>query len=119
MNSFILKRIKSIGYASKGAYLLLRSEPSIQVQALIGLAVTGAGFWFRLSPTEWIIQCLTITMVMAVEGLNTAIEKLADFIHPNYHKEIGLIKDVAAGSVFIIAMGAITAGILIYYPKIF
>jgi diacylglycerol kinase len=37
---------------------------------------------------------------MSVEGLNTAIEKMADFIHPD-HQRIGFIKDIAAGAVFL------------------
>lgn len=119
MNPFIKNRIKSIGYASKGAYLLLKTEPSIQVQALIGIAVTILGFVYELSVTEWCIQILTITMVMAAEGLNTAIEKAADFIHPDHDPRIGFIKDIAAGAVFLTAFGAVIVGLLIYLPKIF
>ena len=41
---------------------------------------------------------LTIGLIMSLEGLNTAIEEIADFIHPEHHKKIGLIKDLAAGA---------------------
>jgi diacylglycerol kinase (ATP) len=50
--------------------------------------------------------------------LNTAAEKIADFIHPEYHAKIGFIKDIAAGAVFFAAATAITVGCLIYLPKI-
>jgi diacylglycerol kinase (ATP) len=50
--------------------------------------------------------------------LNTAVEEIADFIHPEFHKKIGLIKDIAAGAVFIAATSAIIVGLIIYLPKI-
>jgi len=117
--SFLLKRIKSVGYAFKGAYLLITTEASLKVQFFIGIIMTIAGFYYQLSPIEWVIQILTIALIMAIEGLNTAIEEMADFVHPEYHKKIGLIKDLAAGAVFIFAIAAVIVGCIIYFPKIF
>jgi diacylglycerol kinase (ATP) len=117
--SFFINRIKSIGYAFKGAYYLISREASIKVQFIIGLIITIAGFYFELSATEWIIQILVLAVIMAFEGVNTAIETIADFIHPEFHKKIGLIKDISAGAVFIFAIAAILIGLIIYLPKIF
>ncbi len=117
--SFFVNRIKSIGYAFKGAVLLLKTESNIKIQFVIGIIVIILGFYFQISSTEWILQILTIALVISVEGLNTAIEKIADFIHPEYHKKIGFIKDVAAGAVFITAICSIIIGLIIYVPKIF
>ena len=82
--------------------------------------MTIAGLYFELSTTEWIIQILVIGLIMTVEGINSAIEEIADFIHPEYHKKIGLIKDISAGAVFIFAITAHkndVAMILIEPPK--
>lgn len=117
--SFTVKRIKSVGYAFKGVLLLITTEASVKVQFCIGIIVTALGFYFRISKTEWIIQILVIALIMALEGLNTAIEEIADFIHPEHHKKIGDIKDVAAGAVFMFAIAAVIIGIIIYYPKLF
>jgi diacylglycerol kinase (ATP) len=117
--SFLSNRIKSIGFALKGAYHLITTEASLKVQFAIGILLTIAGFYFKLSTSEWIIQILTIALIMALEGMNTAIEEIADFIHPEYHKKIGLIKDLAAGAVFIFAVAASIVGCIIYFPKIF
>lgn len=116
---FLNNRIKSIGYAFKGAYLLITTEASLKVQFIIGVLVTIAGIYYKISATEWVIQILTIALIMSLEGLNTAIEEMADFIHPEQHKKIGLIKDLAAGAVFIFASAAIIVGGIIYFPKIF
>ena len=117
--SFLLRRIKSVGYAFKGAYLLITTEASLKVQFFIGVIMTMAGFYYQLSPIEWVIQILTIALIMAIEGLNTAIEEMADFVHPEHHKKIGLIKDIAAGAVFIFAIAAVIVGCIIYIPKVF
>jgi diacylglycerol kinase (ATP) len=117
--SFLVNRLKSIKLAFKGAILLIKTEASIQIQFVIAALVTIAGFYFNISPTEWIIQILAIGLVMSLEGINTAIEKIADFIHPEHHHKIGFIKDISAGAVFFAAFVAVLAGIIIYYPKLF
>jgi diacylglycerol kinase (ATP) len=65
-----------------------------------------------------VFQTLVIGLVMSVEGLNTAIEKMADFIHPDYHQRIGFIKDIAAGAVFLRQL-SIIIGLIIHVPRIF
>ncbi len=118
-DSFIVNRFKSIGYAFKGALLLLKTEASIKIQFTIAVILTCIGFYYEISTTEWIVQLLCIAVVMSIEGVNTAIEAIADFIHPEHHKKIGLIKDIAAGAVFIASIFAIIIGFIIYIPKIF
>lgn len=78
--------------------------------------MTIVGFYFEITRMEWIAQILSIGLVMSLEGMNTTVEAVADFIHPDYHKKIGHIKDIAAGSVVITAMAAIIVGLLIYVP---
>tara|TARA_R110000787_G_scaffold59922_8_gene135850 strand:- start:16134 stop:16499 length:366 start_codon:yes stop_codon:yes gene_type:complete len=114
---FIINRIKSIGFAFKGALLLLKNEASIQVQASIAVLVTIAGFYFEISAMEWMIQLLVIAIVLSAEALNSAIEEIADFIHPEHHNRIGYIKDVAAGAVFFAGIAAIIIAGIIYIPK--
>lgn len=119
MYDFITGRIKGGGYAIKGAWLLLKYEPSIQVQFVISIFVTIAGFYFDITSTEWMMQILAIGLVMAAEGLNTAVENIADFVHADFHVKIGRIKDVAAGAVFFAAVVAVIIGLIIYIPYIF
>lgn len=117
-NTFFSGRFKSMGFALKGALKLLTTEHSVMVQAFIGVLMVVAGFYFEISMTEWMLQTLAIGLVLGVEGLNTAVEKIADFIHPEFHEKIGFIKDIAAGAVFFAAMTAIAIGLMIYLPKV-
>ena len=118
-DSFLVNRIKSVGFAVKGAFLLVRTEASIKVQAGLLIIVTIAGFYFDISKMEWIAQIFAISLVMGLEGLNTAVEKLADFIQPKFDEKIGFIKDISAGAVMFVSIGASIVGVIIYYPKIF
>lgn len=117
--SFLRNRIKSVGFAFKGMFLLLRTEASIKVQFFIAILVTAAGFYFEISNMEWVLQCLAIGLVMGIEGMNTAVEKLADFVQPEFDKKIGFIKDISAGAVMIVSLLSFIAGLIIYIPKIF
>lgn len=117
--SFFINRIKSIGFALRGASLLIRTEASIKVQVCIALIMTAAGFYFDISNTEWAIQILTIATILGTEGLNTAIEKVADFVQPEFDEKIGFIKDVSAGAVMLVSIAATIIGFIIYIPKIF
>ena len=116
--SFFINRLKSVGYAFKGMLILIKTEASIKIQIFIAIAVTMAGFYFEISRTEWMIQLGMIGLVMSIEGMNTAIEYIADFVHPEYHEKIGLIKDVAAGAVFIASVVAVIISGIIYIPKL-
>ena len=99
--SFLVNRLKSVGFAFKGMLILIRTEASIKVQLFIAIVITIAGFYFDISKSEWMAQLIMIGIVMSMEGMNTAVEYIADFIHPEYHKKIGLIKDVAAGAIYL------------------
>lgn len=116
-NTLLTGRLKSMGFAFKGAVKLITTEHSVMVQFSLGIIMTIAGFYFKISATEWMFQILAIGLVLSIEGLNTAIEKIADFIHPGFHERIGFIKDIAAGAVFFAAMTAIAIGLIIYIPK--
>ncbi|MEZ4858696.1 MAG: diacylglycerol kinase family protein [Flavobacteriaceae bacterium] len=116
-NTFFGKRILGFKYAFKGAWMLLKNEASIQVQTVIAIIMTFAGFYFEISTTEWIFQTLAIGLVLSIEGLNTAAEEIANFVHPDFHNKIGYIKDVAAGAVFFAAIAAVVVGCIIYIPK--
>lgn len=116
--TFFTGRFKSMGFALKGVIKLITTEHSVIVQSTIAVLLIFAGFYFEISKEEWMFQTLAIGLVLSIEGLNTAVEKIADFIHPEFHERIGFIKDIAAGAVFFAAMTAIAIGCIIYIPKI-
>lgn len=114
---FIINRIRAFKFAFKGFWILITSENSIIAQCIIAIVVTVFGFIMNISATEWMFQTLAISLVLVAESLNTGIEKLADFVHPEHHKQIGRIKDISAGAAFFAAIFAVIIGLIIYIPK--
>lgn len=98
--------------------MLVKTESSIQVQVVIAIAVTFAGFYYEISNIEWMLQILAIALVLGVEGLNTAIEKMSDYTQPEFDNKIGFIKDISAGAVLWVSLAAVIIGLIIYVPKI-
>lgn len=118
-DSFLKGRIKSLNYTIKGAYLLLKTEHSIITQSFIGIIFIFLGFYFGISKIEWMFQVLGIGLILTAESLNTAVEKLCDFIHPEYHKKIGFIKDIASGAMTFAVTSVLIVLIIIYYPYLY
>ena len=116
-DSFFKGRLRSLKFALKGALLLITIEHSIMIQFSIAIVMTIVGFVMDISATEWMFQFLAIGLVLVAESANTAIEKLSDFVHPDYHKKIGFIKDIAAGAPAFAAIIAVIIGFIIYLPK--
>lgn len=118
MQDFFKGRFKSIRYAVKGFFLLISTEHAVISQIIIGLIMTGLGIYFQITKTEWLFQIFAIGLVISVEGINTAVEKICDFIHPDFHEKIGFIKDISAGAVTVAALTGIAIGLIIYIPYI-
>jgi diacylglycerol kinase (ATP) len=109
---------RSFVYALQGLVFMLRSQPNAWVHLLATLGVCGAGFHFGLSRDEWLWICVAIVLVWSAEALNTALEQLADAVHPQRHPGIGRAKDLAAGAVLVAAIGAAVIGGVVFWPHL-
>lgn len=116
-DNFFKGRIRSLTFAIRGAWLLITTEHSIMVQIGIAIIMTIVGFIMELSAIEWMFQLLAIGLVLVAESLNTGLEKLSDFVHPDYNDRIGFIKDISAGAATFAAIIAVIIGLIIYLPK--
>lgn len=112
------KRIKSFGYALHGIRLLFSSQANARIHLFVALLVIIAGLLFRISTAEWLAVIVCISLVIAMEAMNTAVEWLTDLVSPEYHPLAGKVKDVAAAAVLITVIGAVAAGLVIFIPRI-
>jgi len=96
-----------LGFALRGFAHALRSERSVQVQVLAAVLVLLALLKLRPSWGWWALCGLATAGVIAAELLNTAIEELADHLHPELHARIQLVKDCAAAAVLVAVLGAL------------
>ena len=115
---FIKGRLKIFKYAFRGLFLLLKTEHSIMAQTFIFSLLILLGFVVDISKQDWINQIIAMGLVMGIEGMNTAVEKLADFIHKENHPKIGFIKDISAGAVTFAALSFIIITLITYLPYI-
>lgn len=116
--NIIIDRLHSLPYAINGCIYLLKTENAIKVHAFNTIVLISIGFFVGLNNIEWMFQFLALGLVISIEALNTSIEKIADFVQPNFDKKIGIIKDISAGAVL---FSGIFGGIIIafiYIPKI-
>lgn len=111
-------RLKSFAYALQGLAHLLRTQPNARLHLLAAVLVCAAGAYFGLSRVEWLGVVVAITLVWSAEAFNTALEQLADALHPKQHPGIGRAKDLAAGAVLIAALGAAVIGMLVFVPHL-
>lgn len=116
--SFISRRIRSFSYAIRGVWCILRTQHNAWIHAVATIVVILAGIFLRVSVSEWYFLITAIVAVWIAEGLNTALEILADAATPDFHPLVGRAKEVAAGAVLIAAIGAAIIGSIIFIPKI-
>lgn len=105
--------IKSFGYAIKGVVQLFKNEKNAHIHALAVVVVSTLGFICGITKTEWCIIILCFMSVIAAEAINTSIEKIVDLVSPQYHPLAGKAKDLAAGAVLVLAIGAAIIGLII------
>ena len=110
--------LKSLGFALQGVVFLLRSQRNARIHLLATVLVCTAGAYFHLSRAEWLGIVVAMVLVWSAEAFNTAIEELADALHPESHPGIGRAKDVAAAAVLIAAGGAAAIGMLVFIPHL-
>ncbi|MCT3646618.1 diacylglycerol kinase [Elizabethkingia anophelis] len=109
---------KSFGNAFRGIFFLLKHERNFQIEVL-GLLVNLLLIVFlKLERLEIALILMASFFVLVTEALNTCVEKICDFVHPEYNQYIGIIKDIAAGAVVIAVLAAVLTGIYVYMPYI-
>lgn len=115
----MVKVLKSIYHGFQGIRQLIITQQNAQIHTGFTLLGLGLGIYFPIQSFEWLAMLSAMGFVWLAEALNTAIEWLVDNVYPNYNKQAGLIKDMAAGSVLLASIFAAAIGLVIFVPKIF
>jgi undecaprenol kinase len=94
-------------FALAGIAYALRAESSFRTHALAAAVALAALVWLRPAPVWWALVALTTVAVLAAELFNTALEQLADRLHPEQHPQIRVAKDCGAAAVLVLSVGAV------------
>jgi len=100
------------------AYLFLYHR-NMRIIFTLGIFAFLLGLYFKLSGTELVALCITITLVFVAEIFNTAIEMMMDMVKVKYHTLIKLIKDIAAAVVLLASLNALAVGYILFVKRIF
>ena len=115
---WVHKRLRSFPFAFAGIGHLLRTQGNAQIHVVVGSVAIILGFLFNIERGEWLALALTITLVLAAEGVNTAVEAVVDLVTPGFHPLAKIAKDVAAGTVLLTAIGAVVVGLIVFLPRL-
>lgn len=111
-------RLKSFHFAFNGIKNLIKNEHNARIHIVALICVTGFGIFFNVTLTEWIAITIVAGLVILTELLNTAVERLVDFVESDWNEKIGRIKDYCAGAVLVSALVSVIVGGLIFIPRI-
>ena len=111
--------LRSFKYAAQGIASAVKREQNIRFHLIAGLIVIAAAFFTGLSDTEWLIVIVLIGGMIALELVNSAIERVVDLASPDIHPLAKEAKDIAAGAVLVFAAASAIIGLLIFLPKWF
>lgn len=108
--------LKSFQHAIHGVLSSIRSERNMRIHVLASIVVIACGCFYHIQKQEWLILFLTMGGVIALEMMNTAIEKTVDLVTNEYRELAKQAKDIAAGAVFLFSCIAVIIGCMIFLP---
>jgi len=114
-----LKRLlKSFKYALLGLGKVFWQEQNFRIHLIFTVIVLILAVYFQIQIWQFIILIFIIALVLILEIINTIFERLLDLLKPRIHQYVADIKDMTAAMVFIGALAAFIAGVLIFLPYI-
>ena len=109
---------KSLGNAVRGIVLVFQTEQSFRLQISAAILVLVAGWFFKISHSEWLIIFVLIGAVLSFELLNSVFERIIDVFKPRLHPAVRDMKDIMAGCVLVASLAAVVIGLYIFIPRL-
>ncbi|MEM1111310.1 MAG: diacylglycerol kinase family protein [Pseudomonadota bacterium] len=116
--TWLQQRAQAFGHALQGVRWLLQETAHAKIHLIASAAVFLLAGWLQIARSDWQVLVLTVALVWLAEGMNSALEYLADAAVPEHHPLVGKAKDVAAGAVLTSASFAIVMAWLVFAPYV-
>jgi diacylglycerol kinase len=113
-----MRFIKAIGYAWQGIKYCFMSEKNFRIELVVALITFAFAIVLKIGINEWLAILFCCALVLSLEIINTAIEKLSNVVSTSIHPVIKLVKDMAAGAVFLVSIISLITACIIFLPKI-
>lgn len=109
--------LRGFGYAAKGVARAVREERNLRFELCAGAYVLLFAPFYRFDRTQWALLCVLIAGVLALELVNSAVERAVDRPSPAHWAAAGAAKDMAAGAVLVFCAGAAVCGVLLLWDR--
>lgn len=93
----------------------------MQVHVLAVIVVTVSGISLGISVLEWLIVMVCFSLVLSLETVNTAFERVCNHLRDDLGLSYQATKDardIAAGAVLVAAIISVLVGIVIFVPRL-
>ena len=114
----VSKFFRSLKFAWQGILITARAEQSFRLQLFAAAVAFGLAAALSLRLEEWAVLVVVTVSVLVLELLNSAVERLVDLFTPRIHQYAEEIKDIMAGAVFVMSLGAAVVGLIIFLPHL-
>jgi len=109
----------SFRYAAQGLGYSLLTQRNFRIHVTTGALVFGLALWLQLSLDRLAVLVLTVTAVLVLELLNTAMEAAVDLaVGRRYHPLARIAKDCAAAAVLVAAVASLLIALLLLLPPL-
>jgi undecaprenol kinase len=109
---------RKLSNACAGIRFAWSVERNFRAEGVLGLATIGVFAVVRPAALWWALIVLCMALVFVMELANSAIEALADHLHPEMHPIIGRVKDMLAGMVLVMCCGSVMVALLALYDTL-
>ena len=109
---------QSLIHASQGFLKVVKEERNLQIHIIVSIFVMISSLILKIKFWEFIIVFLVCIIIIVLELLNTVFEKFIDFIKPQMHSYVKILKDLMAATVLVAAFGSVVIGLLIFGPYV-
>lgn len=104
--------------AVNGILAAMKGERNLRFHFIAVAAVSTLGVFLGITDFEWLIILVLFALVISMELINSAIERLCDYVQPEMDTQIGKIKDISAGAVLWTSIIAVIAALILFVPKL-
>jgi len=106
--------LKSFKFAFEGIFHAFYHERNMRIHGLMALIVIFFAAYLKVRAEDWVILLLLIALVISLELVNTAVERVVDLKSPDVHPLAKQAKDVAAGAVLMMSIMSVIIGVCIF-----
>ena len=112
---FLRRQAASFAAAGRGLWRIIREESHLRFHLVAAAYVLYFSRWFDFSRGEYAAVFALFGLVIGLECVNTALERLSDRVCPTFDPAIGRVKDMAAGAVLAASLCAVGAGVCLFW----